>query len=43
MDNFDPTHPTWKAAVSLATLLGAGISGDDGEAYDFVTSNVADS
>lgn len=36
-DVIDPTHPTWKAAVLLATTLGARIRGDDGEIYDFTT------
>jgi hypothetical protein len=42
VDVIDPAHPTWKAAVALATFLGAGIRGDEGETYDFATGNVAD-
>ena len=42
VDTIDPSHPTWRVAVALATLLGAGIRGDDGEAYDFATGSVAD-
>ncbi len=30
----DIAHPVWTAAVSLASLLGAVIRGDDGELYD---------
>jgi hypothetical protein len=40
---FDPTetsHPTWVAAVALATRLGAAIRGDEGEVYDFETGEV---
>jgi hypothetical protein len=42
---FDPTetsHPVWRAAVSLATHLGAVIRGDEGEIYDFQTGEVTD-
>lgn len=42
---FDPTetsHPAWRAAVALATHLGAEIRGDEGEAYDFQTGEVTD-
>lgn len=42
---FDPTetsHPTWRAAVALATHLGAVIRGDEGEVYDFETGEVTD-
>jgi len=42
---FDPTetsHPVWRAAVSLATHLGAVIRGDEGDAYDFQTGEVTD-
>jgi hypothetical protein len=42
---FDPTetsHPVWRAAVALATRLGAVIRGDEGEAYDFQTGEVTD-
>jgi hypothetical protein len=42
---FSPTetsHPVWKAAVALATHLGAVILGDEGEAYDFQTGEVTD-
>ena len=37
---FNPTqttHPAWRAAVTLATRLGAVIRGDEGEVYDFQT------
>ena len=40
---FDPTetsHPVWRAAVSLATHLGAMIRGDEGEICDFQTGEV---
>jgi hypothetical protein len=40
---FDPTetsHPVWRAAVALATRLGALIRGDEGEVYDFETGEV---
>jgi hypothetical protein len=42
---FDPTetsHPAWRAAVALATRLGAVIRGDEGELYDFQTGEVID-
>jgi hypothetical protein len=42
---FDPTetsHPAWRAAVALATHLGAVIRGDEGEIYDFQTGEVTD-
>lgn len=42
---FDPTetsHPAWRAAVGLATRLGAVIRGDEGEVYDFQTGEVTD-
>jgi len=42
---FDPTetsHPAWRAAVALATRLGAVIRGDEGEVYDFQTGEVTD-
>jgi hypothetical protein len=42
---FDPTetsHPAWRAAVALATHLGAVIRGDEGEVYDFQTGEVTD-
>ena len=42
---FDPgkaSDPTWRAAVALATRLGAVICGDDGEAYDFETGETPD-
>ena len=42
---FAPTetsHPVWKAAVALATRLGALIRGDEGEVYDMQTGEVAD-
>src|SRR6266516_2740682 len=42
---FDPTetsHPAWRAAVALATCLGAVIRGDEGELYDFQTGEVTD-
>ena len=42
---FEPTdtsHPVWKAAVYLATHLGAVIRGDEGEVYDFQTGEVND-
>jgi hypothetical protein len=42
---FDPTktsHPAWRAAVALATRLGAVIRGDEGELYDFQTGEVTD-
>jgi hypothetical protein len=42
---FDPTettHPAWRAAVALATRLGAVIRGDAGELYDFQTGEVTD-
>lgn len=42
---FDPTetsHPAWRAAVALATRLGAVIRGDEGEVYDFETGEVVD-
>jgi hypothetical protein len=42
---FDPTetsHPAWRAAVALATSLGAVIRGDEGEVYDFETGEVTD-
>ena len=42
---FDPTeiaHPVWRAAVALATHLGAVIRGDEGEVYDFETGEVTD-
>lgn len=42
---FDPTkitHPIWRAAVALATHLGAVIRGDGGEIYDFETGKVID-
>jgi hypothetical protein len=42
---FDPTetsHPVWRAAVALATRLGAVIRGDEGELYDFQTGEVTD-
>jgi len=42
---FDPTetsHPVWRAAVGLATRLGAVIRGDEGELYDFQTGEVTD-
>jgi hypothetical protein len=38
--SFDPTetsHPTWKAAVHLATRLESVIRGDGGEVYNFET------
>jgi hypothetical protein len=40
---FDPAetpHPAWRPAVALATRLGAVIRGDEGEVYDFHTSEV---
>jgi hypothetical protein len=36
----DPT--AWRAAVALATRLGAVIRGDEGELYDFQTGEVTD-
>jgi hypothetical protein len=42
---FDPTetsHPVWRAAVALATRLGAVIRGDGGELYDLRTGRVTD-
>jgi len=41
-DTTETSHPTWRAAVALATLLGATIRGDDGEVYDLKTGEVAD-
>ena len=38
----ETSHPVWRAAVALATLLGAIIRGDEGEVYDPKTGNVAD-
>jgi len=42
VDVIDPAHPTWKAAVLLATHLGARIRGEAGEVYDFTTGEAAD-
>jgi hypothetical protein len=42
---FEPggsSHPVWKAAVALASHLGAAIRGDDGESYDLETGEVID-
>lgn len=39
-DAAGPSHPVWKAAVALATRLGATIRGDSGEVYDFHTVKV---
>jgi hypothetical protein len=42
---FAPTetsHPVWRAAVALATRLGAVIRGDEGEVYDMQTGKVTD-
>lgn len=36
-DTTDTSHPIWRAAVALATRLGAAIRGDGGELYDFHT------
>jgi hypothetical protein len=36
------THPIWKAAVSLATILNARIRGDSDEQYDLATGEVTD-
>jgi hypothetical protein len=33
----ETSHPVWKAAVALATGLGAVIRGDEGEIYDVWT------
>lgn len=33
-------HPVWKAAVAVATCLGASIRGDEGEAYDLQSGAV---
>ena len=41
-DTTETSHPTWRAAVALATLLGAVIRGDEGEVYDFKTGKVVD-
>lgn len=40
---FETSHPVWRAAVALATRLGARIRGDEGQAYDFQTGKVTDS
>jgi hypothetical protein len=32
-DTTDKSHPVWKAAVALASRLGATIRGDEGEEY----------
>jgi len=42
VDSIDVTHPTWKAAVSLAKILNARIRGDDGEEYDLATGRIVD-
>lgn len=42
---FSPTqtsHPVWRAAVALATRLGAVVRGDEGEIYDLKTGEVVD-
>lgn len=36
----DASHPVWAVAASLATHLGAAISGDEGENYDLRTGQV---
>lgn len=41
-DTSETQHPIWKAAVSLATSLGAVICGDEGEVYDFKTGEAVD-
>lgn len=38
----DMSHPVWKAAVALASKLGASIRGDEGEVYDLETGEVVE-
>jgi hypothetical protein len=38
----ETAHPVWRAAVALATRLGAVIRGDEGESYDFHTGEMID-
>jgi len=43
--NFSPgdrSNPVWRAAVQLASKLGAVIRGDNGEIYDHTTGDVVD-